>query len=221
MAVTLIWLHFSAVASTYLAAGLVGAVVAGGEQKEEGWCPTAGSNNLNANCSSAWQACLALERGVTPIHVILPIAVCNVVTLITHVPSLLLHSRVRAAHMQACCSRVCLLLLQIVVTYIAFSRVSHMLSYALSLHFALFFLSLVHTQRAPLIGDEAARVLRCLSVLGLLLACWRFGPALPVVDVLGLPGGCGAQAHLLGFFYAGALCPIVLSGAERLLRAVE
>ncbi len=196
------WIHFGVVVATHLAAGrFVGEA----------------DDSKKGNATDACSSCLALERGVSPLHVLVPIAICNVITLVAHAPSLLLLSRVRAGHMQACVTRACLLLAQILATYLAYSRVSPMLTYALALHFAVFFLSLSHPQRAPLIGDGADRALRGLGVAVLLLACWQYGPGLPFVDVFHFSGGCGAQAHLLGLFYASVVCPMVLVAAERLL----
>ena len=184
------------------------------------FCSSFSSHNGNAYDEGA-MACRALDRNVSPLHAFAPTALCNVVTLITHAPSLLLLSRVRVGHMHACMTSVCLLIFQIVATYLSFSYLSPMLTYALALHFAVFFLSLAHRHRAPLIGDDADRTLRGLCLAGLLLACWRYGPPLPCVDVFGFSGGCGAQAHMLGFFYAGVACPVVLAVAERLMHIAE
>jgi hypothetical protein len=120
----------------------------------------------------------------------------NLAMLVTHVPSLLLLSRVRVYHMQACIMRVLLLLTQVGVTYMAYPH-APALAFALSLHFACFFLGLAPVSYYPLIGDDMDHALRSLCIAALLLGCWRHGPPLPFRDVFGYSGGCGAQAHLL------------------------
>jgi len=242
------WIHFGVVAVTYLATGRespsAGNCFSSSNKSifSSASCPYRHHSNNEKNnsindlptsffCSSfssrenghdeATTACRVLDHNVSPLHVFAPTALCNVITMVSHAPSLLLLSRVRAGHMHSCMTRVCLLIFQILVTYLAFTRLSPMLTYALSLHFAVFFLSLTSRHRAPLIGDEADRTLRGLCVAGLLLVCWRYGPPLPCIDAFSLSGGCGAQAHMLGFFYAGVACPIVLAAAERLLHIVE
>jgi hypothetical protein len=200
---TFLGIHFAAAAATYLAAGREMNVSATADSDA---CPTGPPD-----------ACLAVNRETLAMHALAPLALCHLVTLVTHMPSLFLLSRVRAHHMQACLTRILLLLVQIGVTYVAFP-LAPALTFALSLHFACFFLNLGPVSRAPLIGDDMDYALRSLCIAGLLLACWRHGPPLPFRDVFGYAGACGAQAHLLGLFYASMVCPLMRAAAKRLLQ---
>ena len=152
-----------------------------------------------------------------------PVAACYAVAFIAYIPLLLLISRVRVGHIQACIARASLVLLHVCVLYAwAFSqRLAPIYAYALSLHFACFFLTLGAPVYPPLIGADADQVLRAAVVAVGLLVCWRDGPPLPIVDITpglrSMMGGCGTQAHLLGIFYARVLCPFELSMMERLL----
>ena len=155
---------------------------------------------------------------ITDMHIIYPLLIPYAAQAIIHMPTLLLASQSRVAHIkQALVSIVTVGMGVALNTWILRGGSQDPpVAYALSLHWALFLLAQPpHPTLA--IGAWAHRAICTLGVAILAAAAWQLGPPLPVIDVAGLPGCQGATAHLICMLATDLLGPVFILILTRIL----
>lgn len=154
---------------------------------------------LQHSCSSRVSlaaACEASDPSVAPEHALAPLALPCAVLLFSHMPTLLLPSRRRVRRLASAAKRAaanCAALLCVAAVY---ARVSPSLAYALSLHLAATLLSSRESDALLLVTPGVHAAARYLASAALVAGAAYSGPPLPVFDAPGVPGCCGAGAHL-------------------------
>ncbi len=154
---------------------------------------------------------------ITDMHIIYPLLIPYATQVVIHMPTLLLASQSRVAHIkQALVSIVAVGMGVALNTWILSGNRNPPVAYALSLHWALFLLAQPpHPTLA--IGAWAHRAICTLGVATLAAAAWQLGPPLPVIDVAGLPGCHGATAHLICILATDLLGPVFILILTRIL----
>jgi hypothetical protein len=161
---------------------------------------------LDGACASTGFAasCTHVNNMVRPDHVVHPLVGTAVVLLFTHAPTLFLSSRSRLKELWGGVWHIhCIAAALLVVSWL-FLYNSRALSYALSLHFAALYLSLV---RPPtrLLSSFTYRAVQTTAWVALLAYAWFVGPPLSVWDAPGIPSCCGAVAHVAAWIAAESL----------------
>jgi hypothetical protein len=155
------------------------------DQQEDGACGAGG----------VLSACLDVDRNVSPRHVIFPLLVPAFLVIFTHVPTLLLASRRRVWGLWTATLKLVLVFISISFSSAVYLRISRAWGYAFSLHFSILFITQERCQ--TLLFNEAALLgVQTFFLATVLLGAWRIGPPLPAWDAPGLPGCCGAVAHM-------------------------
>ena len=157
----------------------------GALKAEEGECLSAG----------VFSACSTLDKRVTPFHILCPLLVPTALISFAHAPTLLLASRSRVWGLWAATWRILLVYTAILASAAAYLWASKAWGYALSLHLSVLYVCQERC-RALLIGDAAYKAAQLVSLASLVLGAWQLGPPLPAWDAPGIPGCCGAVAHM-------------------------
>lgn len=188
------WVRVLLVLATTLASSRFHNHGDGSADTEEGQCLSAG----------VFTSCSTLDKRVEPPHVVLPLCASAAVVLVEHAPTLLLKSRVRISGLWSATWRLLMVLVALLACSSAFTRASRAWSYALSLHFSALYIC---QERCPtiLLGEPAHRAIQAVSLLLLIVGAWRIGPPLPAWDAPGIPGCCGAVAHMAAWAAAETL----------------
>jgi hypothetical protein len=153
-------------------------------------------------------------------HILCPLLIPYAAQIVIHMPTLLLASRSRVAHIKQALATIVAIGAGVSVAAGALSRrgepANPALAYALSLYWSLFLLS-QPPHPSLVIGPAAHRAISTAGVLALAGGAWQLGPPLPVIHVPGFPTGPGAQAHLLCLLGTDLLGPVVLRVLTRIL----
>ena len=176
-------------------------------------CPAAGGQNQTLE----W-ACSSIEPLVRPDHVLAPLVLPGISLLFTHMPTLLLVSRARVRDLKAAAARAAVVWLAMCTAALIYTRHSHTLAYAFSLHASVYLLSLPSSPTIVM-GRMADLLVRELCITAVMLCAWYLGPPLPVIDVPGFSGAscCGVTSHLAGYFLPDVLGPLAMGIASRLM----
>jgi len=144
---------------------------------------------------SIFAACADVDMLVGGVHVIAPLMVPSAFVVFTRLPTLLLASRGRVWGLWAATGRLLLICLALLASSLAYLRASKAWGYALSVHLAVLFLC-QESRAGLLFGQAAHAAAKAAALVFLLVGAWQLGPPLPAWDAPGLPGCCGAVAHM-------------------------
>ena len=175
----------------------------------------------NSSCPSteslAW-ACSRIDPLVRPDHVLVPLVLPGVSLLFTHMPTLLLVSRARVRDLKAAAARATVLWLAMCAAALMYTRHSHALAYAFSLHASVYLLS-QPCSPTIVMGRTADLLVREVCISAVMLCAWYMGPPLPVIDVPGFSGAscCGVTSHLAAYLLPDVAGPLAMGIVARLM----
>ena len=152
-------------------------------------------------------------------HVLYPLLIPYGAQVIVHMPTLLLASRSRVAHIKQALATVVAVgagLAAAVWVFRGEGASNPALAYALSLYWSLFLLS-QPPHPSLVIGPSAHRAVSTAGVLLLAGGAWQLGPPLPVMAIPGFPSEGGSQAHLLCLLGTDLLGPVILRALTQIL----
>lgn len=156
------------------------------------------------HCSSH-AACATSDAHVDPLHVLAPFAPPCALLLFSHAPTLFLASSRRARRLSCAATHAVALWAAVVAVAAAYAKASPSFAYALALHLSASSLA----ARGNCLLSPAVRAVASHLALAALLAGAYAGPPLPVFDAPGVPGCCGAAAHLLAWAAADTVGAVV------------
>jgi hypothetical protein len=152
--------------------------------------------------TSLQAACAASDAHVEPLHVLAPFAPPCAVLLFSHAPTLLLASNRRARRLHRAAAHAFALWAAVLGAAAVYLRLSPSFAYAVALHASATSLSARGSSSLFLLSPAVHAAARCLATAALVAGAAYAGPPLPVFDAPGVPGCCGAAAHLAA--WAGA-----------------
>lgn len=156
----------------------------------------------------AGHPCATSDAHVSPLHVLAPFAPPCALLLFSHAPTLFLSSSGRARRLSHAAAQAVALWAAVVAVATAYNKASSSLAYALALHLSA---SSLFARRSCLLSPAVRAVARHLALAALLAGAY-VGPPLPVFDAPGVPGCCGAAAHLLAWAAAETVGAAVWGG---------
>lgn len=170
------------IASTTLASGRLDSYIPGAPDQ------TCEGGGIVASCSR-------LDSLVHPSHCFIPLCCAVAFWITTLFPALVLSSRNRVRELWAAVVNFFVAYAALFLSSYVFNHVSKAWAYSISLHFSVLLMS---SKSSPtlLLSQPVYRALQSVALTALYVAACYAGPPLPVWDAPGLPGSCGAVAHM-------------------------